>query len=203
MPVSIDRRRLIGLLAAGPLVASLPRPARAEPVIGDVPLGNPDAPVTVIEYASFTCPHCAAFHQANWERLKREYIDTGKVYFIFRDVYFDRFGLWASMAARCAGPEAFHDLAAEYLYRQKEWTGVPEDQIGAAIMRIARLNGLTREQLEACLSDQDYARALIEDYQKNAAADGVTATPTFIVNGEKVVGNVPWEEFSKLIESGL
>ena len=203
MPLALDRRRLLVVLGASGAALFLPRPALAEPVLGDIPLGDPEAPVKIVEYASFTCPHCAAFHESSWERLKKEYIDTGKVYFIFRDVYFDRYGLWASMAARCGGAEAFYPLAGEYLLKQKAWTGVPQEQIGAEILKIARLNGLPKDQLEACMTDQDYARQLIETYQANAAKDGVTATPTFFINGEKFTGNIPFEEFAKLIDERL
>lgn len=203
MPLRPDRRSFLVLSATAALALALPGAAVAEPVVGDMTLGDPKAPVTVIEYASLTCPHCAAFHRENWARLKSEYIDTGKVHFIFRDVYFDRYGLWAAMTARCGGQEAFFPIVGHFFEKQPEWTGVPQDQIGAEIMKIGRLNGLTNEQLRACLSDEGFARRLIEDYQKKAGEHEVTSTPTFIINGEKYTGNMPWEEFSRLIEQHL
>lgn len=203
MPLTIDRRRLLATAAAAGALAVLPLPALAEPVMGDVVLGDENAPVTVIEYASFTCPHCAAFHQQTWPKVKAEYIDTGKVKFILREVYFDRYGLWASMVARCGGERAFYPLADQLLKKQQSWTGAPEDQIGQEIAKIGRMNGLSNEQLNACLSDEEYARALIERYQEFAAKDEVTSTPTFIIAGEAHKGNLPFEDFAQLIDAEL
>ena len=203
MPDLIDRRSLIALIGAAGAAILLPTAALAEPVMGDVVLGNEDASVTVIEYASFTCPHCANFHKNTWPQLKAAYIDTGKVKFILREVYFDRFGLWASMTARCGGSDAFYPLADQFLKTQSSWARVAEDQIGKEIQKIGRLNGLSAEQLNTCLSDQEYAKALIKAYQDNAAADEVTSTPTFLINGEKHSGDLSFEEFASLIEAQL
>ena len=171
-------------------------------VLGDVVIGNPDAKVTVVEYASFTCPHCARFHQNSWDKLKADYIDAGKVRFMLREVYFDRFGLWASMVARCGGASAFYPLAEQFMKQQNTWAHAPQEQIGAEIQKIGRMNGLTAGQLSGCLSDQGYANALIKAYQDNATADEITSTPTFLVNGEKLSGNKPDELFA-LIDGQL
>lgn len=199
----LHRRHFLAATAATAALAALPLKALAEPVMGDIPMGAENAPVTVIEYASFTCPHCAAFHQDTWPQVKAEYVETGKVRFILREVYFDRYGLWASMVARCGGEKAFYPLAEAFLIKQNVWTKVPEEQIGQEIARIGRLNGLSSQQLDACLSDQDYAKALIEQYQQNAAQHEVSSTPTFIINGEKHAGNMPFEQFAQLIEAEL
>ena len=203
MPNQFNRRHMLALISATGAAALLPGTARAEPVMGDVVLGDEAAPVTVIEYASFTCSHCAAFHADTWPRFKAEYVDTGKVRFILREVYFDRFGLWASMTARCGGADAFYALADQFLKHQEVWARAPEGQISNEIQKIGRLNGLSADQLNACLSDQDYAKALIETYQQNAAADDVTSTPTFIINGEKHAGNLPFDELAELIDAQL
>ena len=106
MPRHFDRRQTLAMIAAATTATLLPaNAALADPVLGDIVLGDDNAPVTVIEYASFTCPHCASFHINTWPRFKAEYIDTGKVRFILREVYFDRYGLWASMVARCGGAD--------------------------------------------------------------------------------------------------
>jgi len=203
MPNQIDRRHLLAMIAATGAAALLPATAMAEPIMGDVVLGDDGAPVTVIEYASFTCSHCAAFHADTWPQFKAEYVDTGKVRFILREVYFDRWGLWASMTARCGGADAFYPMAGQFLLKQNVWAKAPEGQIGGEIQKIGRLNGLSASQLDACLSDQDYAKALIEAYQQNSAADDVRSTPTFIINGEKHEGNLPFDEFSALIDAAL
>ena len=212
MPNQFDRRHLLAMIAA-PAIAGIgagslrPTAAMAEPVMGpvmgDVVLGDDAAPVTVIEYASFTCPHCAAFHVDTWPQFKAEYVDTGKVRFILREVYFDRFGLWASMTARCGGADAFYPMADQFLKKQSVWAKVPEGQIGGEIQKIGRLNGLSTDQLSACLSDQDYAKALVETYQQNSAADDVNSTPTFIINGEKHEGNMPFDQLSALVDAAL
>ncbi|HUF86547.1 MAG TPA: DsbA family protein [Thermohalobaculum sp.] len=203
MPMTLDRRRFLAVTGAAGALAALPLPALAEPVMGDIALGADDAPVTVIEYASFTCPHCAAFHQQTWPKVKADYVDAGKVRFILREVYFDRYGLWASMVARCGGEQAFYPLAEAFLMKQDSWASVPEEQIGLEIAKIGRLNGLSNEQLDACLSDEDYARSLIEQYQANAGEHDVRSTPTFIINGDKHTGNLPYEEFAQLLDAEL
>ena len=203
MPNQFDRRHLLAMFAATGATTLLPATAMAEPIMGDVVLGDEAAPVTVFEYASFTCPHCATFHVDTWPQFKAAYIDTGKVRFIMREVYFDRFGLWASMVARCGGADAFYPLTDQFMKKQSIWAKVPEGQIGGEIQRIGRLNGLSSDQLDACLSDQDYAKALIETYQENSVADGVTSTPTFIINGEKYPGNLPFDELAALIDAQL
>ena len=176
-------------------------PVEPKYVLGDVVLGSEDAPVTIIEYASFTCPHCANFHINTWPQVKENYVDTGKVRFILREVYFDKYGLWASMTARCGGAEGFYPLADTFLKTQQTWTRSPD--IDHAIHQIGRRAGLSNERLEACLGDRDYARALLDEYKKNAEADEIRSTPTFIINGEKHSGNKSYEEFSAILDGLL
>ena len=99
--------------------------------IVDMAIGDENAPVTIIEYASYTCPHCATFHQGPFKKLKADYIDTGKVRFIYREVYFDRYGLWASMIARCGGPEKFFGITDLIFAGQSTWAragGAPQQR---------------------------------------------------------------------------
>jgi protein-disulfide isomerase len=203
MPNQFDRRHMLAMIAATGAVTLLPASAMAEPVMGDIVLGDEAAPVTVIEYASFTCSHCARFHLNTWPQFKATYIDTGKVRFILREVYFDRYGLWASMVARCGGPDAFYPMADQFLRTQSVWARAAENQIGTEIQKIGRLNGLSSEQLGACMSDQGYAKALVEAYQENSTADDVTSTPTFLINGEKHPGNMPFEQIAELVDAQL
>ncbi|WP_170364889.1 DsbA family protein [Ruegeria arenilitoris] len=165
--------------------------------------GAEDAPVEIIEYASYTCPHCANFHQGPYKQLKKEYIDTGKVKFIYREVYFDRYGIWASMVARCGGPEKFFGITDLIYEGQSEWTraGGPAE-IVEELRKIGRLAGLSNDQLEACLQDGTKAQTLVAWYQKNAEKDGIQATPSFVVNGKKV-DNQSYDEFKALIEKEL
>ncbi|MGV6804375.1 MAG: thioredoxin domain-containing protein [Ruegeria sp.] len=165
--------------------------------------GAEDAPVEIIEYASYTCPHCANFHAGPYKQLKKDYIDTGKVKFTYREVYFDRYGIWASMVARCGGPEKFFGISDLIYGGQSDWTraGGPAE-IVEELRKIGRLAGLSNDKLEACLQDGAKAQTLVAWYQENAEKDGINATPTFIINGKKV-DNQPYDEFKALIEKEL
>ena len=165
--------------------------------------GAEDAPVTLIEYASYTCPHCANFHSDAYKQLKADFIDTGKVKFIYREVYFDRFGLWASMMARCGGQEKFFGITDLIFKGQRDWTqaGGPAE-IVEELKKIGRLAGIENDQLEACMQDATKAQTLVTWYQENATRDDVNATPTFLLNGEKM-SNQPYEDIKKLIEAEL
>ncbi|WP_170329522.1 DsbA family protein [Ruegeria arenilitoris] len=165
--------------------------------------GAEDAPVEIIEYASYTCPHCATFHQGAYKQLKKDFIDTGKVKFIYREVYFDRYGLWASMVARCGGSEKFFGITDLIFEGQSEWVkaGGPAEIVDE-LRKIGRLAGIDNDQLEACLQDGTRAQTLVAWYQENAERDGVQATPSFIVNGKKV-DNMSYADFKTLIEDEL
>ncbi len=171
--------------------------------IVDMVLGADDATVEIIEYASYTCPHCANFHKGPYKQLKQDFIDTGKVKFTYREVYFDRYGLWASMVARCAGPEKFFGITDLIYDGQAEWTqaGGPAE-IVEELRKIGRLAGIDNDQLEACLQDGTKAQTLVAWYQENAERDGVQATPSFVVNGKKVE-NQSYDSFKQLIEDEL
>ena len=166
-------------------------------------IGEVDAPVTIIEYASYTCPHCARFHEDVFKDIKANYIDTGKVNFIYREVYFDRFGLWAGMLARCAGPDRFFGIA-ELLYdQQADWSraGEPAD-VAAALRRLGLSAGLSGDQIDACMQDGEMAQAMVAVYQANAEKDNVRATPSFLINGE-AYSNMSYADFAEAIDSKL
>ncbi len=172
-------------------------------LVQEMTLGAEDAPVTFIEYASFTCPHCASFHQSQFKELKAEYIDTGKVKFIHRDVYFDKFGLWAAMVARCGGPERFFGISDMIYNEQREWIGDGTDAgVADRLRRIGKVAGLTEDELEACLSDRDKAQAMVAVYQQNSEADNVRSTPTLIINGDQYQ-NMAYSETKEIIDGLL
>ena len=165
--------------------------------------GDPDAPVTIIEYASYTCPHCATFHKGVYQQIKENYIDTGKVRMIYREVYFDRYGLWASMVARCGGPEKFFGITDLIYQSQSEWTSAGDaNAIVGELRKIGKLAGLEDAQLDACFQDGEKAQTLVAWFQENSEADNVTGTPSFVVNGKKVE-NMSYEEFAALIDAEL
>ncbi|WP_209424968.1 DsbA family protein [Pararhodobacter sp. SW119] len=167
--------------------------------IVEMSLGDPDAPVTIIEYSSFTCPHCANFNQGVYRELIENYVDTGQVHYIKREVYFDAYGLWAALVARCAGPERYHGVV-EMLYQdQRQWAGSSDGAVVAEnLRRIGRRAGMDNAQLDACLSDRDKASALMELYRENAERDGIRSTPSFVINGQ-TFGNMGYAEFEAAI----
>lgn len=169
----------------------------------EMTLGSDDAPVTVVEYASYTCPHCATFHNGQFKQLKAEYVDTGKVRFVYRDVYFDRFGLWAAMVARCE-PSKFFGVTDLLYQQQSEWIAGGSDPalIAENLRRIGRLAGLENDQLEACLADNENAQTLVAWYQANAEADDVSSTPTLIIDGEKH-GNMAYPALKAILDEKL
>lgn len=170
-----------------------------EPMI----LGEAGAPVTVVEYASLTCPHCASFHAQVFGKIKANYIETGKVKFEVRDVYFDRYGLWAAMIARCGDGSRYFGIT-DILYRkQADWSRLqdPGEAI-AAIYAIGRQAGLDNETMEACVQDQDWAEALVAEFQKNMEADDVQGTPTFFIDGEKL-SNMNYDDFAAKLDEAL
>jgi protein-disulfide isomerase len=167
-------------------------------------LGNPDAAVEVIEYASFTCPHCAAFHANQFQELKANYIDTGLIKFVYREIYFDRFGLWASMVARCGGEMRFFGISDMLYDQQREWIAGGQDPalIAGNLRRIGLTAGLDGAQVDACLSDPTTAQTLVAWFEENSARDEITSTPSFIINGEKF-SNMSYSDFAAVLDERL
>ena len=169
----------------------------------EITMGDPNASITVIEYASYTCPHCARFHEDVFKDLKTNYIDTGKINFVYREFYFDRLGLWAGMLARCAGPDGYFDVANLLYEQQADWAraGDPADVV-TALRRLGLSAGMSGEQIDACLQDGDKAQAMVAVFQQNAEADNVRATPSFFINGEPY-SNMSYADFSALLNEML
>lgn len=193
----------LALAFAAPAVMAQDAPAAQAETLPDIALGAEDAPLTVIEYASFTCGHCANFHSENWPKLKAEYVDTGKVKFIQRDVYFDQPGLWAGVLARCGGDDKYYAVSDMLFDEQKEWlAGGTGEEIAANLRKIGLKAGMTDEQMTACWEDTAKAEQLIATFQQNASADQIEATPTFIIGDEKVQ-NQPWDDMKGIIDAKL
>jgi protein-disulfide isomerase len=165
-------------------------------------LGEANAPVTIIEYASFTCPHCATFNADVFGLITQNYINTGKVRFVARDVYFDKFGLWAAMLARCETDKFFE--VSDLLYRQQsDWTkGGSNEKIVENLFGIGRTAGLADEVISACLQDNSIAQALVSVYQTNAERDAIENTPSFLINGKKYP-NMSYADFQDTIDGLL
>ncbi len=215
MKFQTSRREALALGLGAAALAALPARAELEGkgyALGDVVIGDPEAKVTVIEYASFTCPHCASFHRVSWPELKANYIDTGKAKFILREIFFDQFGLYATMIARCGGTDIYPQMVTAFLDRQQDWYAAHVGAFNATkdplpmldeMKKIGRLGGLSNERMDSCLYDQELLDRLVADFQEKAGADEVRSTPTFFVNGERIVGAVPAAELGAAIDKAL
>lgn len=167
------------------------------PVLGDMSLGKSDAPVTIVEYASMTCPHCAHFHEATYPELKKRYIDTGKVRFIFREFPLDPLAAGAAMLARCAAKDKFFPLIETLFQQQRQWA--VEKPI-PPLMAIAKQAGFSEQSFNACLSDQKLLDSLTAERDRAAKKFGVNSTPTLFVNGRTQRGAASIDELAKIIE---
>ncbi|RJK96590.1 DsbA family protein [Paracoccus aestuarii] len=193
--------------AATAIAMTLAVPAIAQDatpeILPDIALGAEDAPLTMIEYASYTCGHCANFHRDVFPQLKADYIDTGMVRFVQRDVYFDQPGLWAGILARCGGDEKYYPVSGMLFDEQQSWlAGGSGDEIASNLRRIGLKAGMTEDQMNACWNDTAKVEQLIATFQQNATADGVEATPTFIIGDEKVP-NQSWDSMRAIIDTKL
>jgi protein-disulfide isomerase len=186
----------------------LPQAAHAQAVSAAAPeviemvLGSPDAPVEMIEYASFTCPHCRTFHENTLPLLKADYIEKGLVRYVYREVYFDRFGLWAGMVARCVGPERYFGVVDLIYARQAEWTQGAPAEVAENLRRIGRTAGMTDEQLDACLTDAAMAEAMIATYEANMDVHNISGTPAFVIAGQ-MHSNMSYADMSAILDEAV
>jgi protein-disulfide isomerase len=164
-------------------------------------LGNPDAPVTIIEYASLTCPHCAAFHQETLPELKKTYIDTGKVKLEFRDYPLNEGAALGSLLARCAPEDRYFPLVNLLFAQQPAWGG--SQNMLADLAKLGGFAGMSSESIEACFNNQDLYAAIVKQRSYWSELDDIGSTPTFIIDGTKIVGSQPFEKFQEVIEAAL
>ncbi|MFL2802932.1 MAG: DsbA family protein [Paracoccaceae bacterium] len=165
-------------------------------------IGDKEAPVIIIEYASFTCPHCATFHNEVLPKIKTDYINNGKVLLEYREVYFDGPGLWAGLLARCQGSQKYFPMVDLIYKKQKDWASGNRDDIIKGLLSIGRQSGLTDEKSRQCMENSIMAEDLIKIFKKNATEDGISSTPSFIINGE-LIENMSYEELKKIIDKNL
>lgn len=157
----------------------------------DQVLGKADAPITIIEYASTTCGHCANLHKNFMPKLKAEWIETGKAKLIYRDFPTSpaHLSIGASMIAQCSGKDRYFPMMSLIFDNQEKWMSAPNPM--DALKKLVRLAGMTGEDVDACLARQDLANAIQERAKDGAATYGIEATPTLIVAGTKIEGNDP------------
>jgi protein-disulfide isomerase len=184
----------ITLAGAGFAVA----PARADEVPKLMPddrvLGKADAPITIFEFFSLTCPHCADFSQHTFPKLKAEWIDTGRAKLVYRDYPLDRNALKAALVARCGPPERYPAFVETLFQQQMAW-GQQTDPV-PALRRIAKLGGISDEQLDKCLADDALSKAIVAGEYEAQKTYGVESTPTFFINGKKLVGAMTYDDLA-------
>ena len=180
---------------------ALAEPLSTQDALAERVLGEATAPVEMIEYSSLTCPHCAAFHAEKLPELKKKYIDTGKVRFIQRDFPFDRLGAMGAMMARCANPLRYHQFIDVLFKQQNQWTR-SNDPVGA-LVGIGKLGGLSEKDFQACMQNEELLNGILQMRQQGVTEYEISSTPTFIINGEKLVGNQSLEDFEAAIEKHL
>ena len=213
LPLRPTRRTLLGIAAlialAGPQMQSPPASAQAKKgpaevavdelmkpgPLPDLVLGKADAPVTIVEYASMTCGHCAAFHNTIFPALKAKYIDTGKAKLILREFPLDNLAAAASMLARCAGPEKSYEIAGGLFKDQETWAfgqGNPVPRLFKAVEPF----GFTKESFDKCLTDQKVLDGITATRDRANKTFGVSSTPTFFINGKRFDGGTveAWEK---------
>ena len=162
--------------------------------LGEMALGDEKAPITVIEYASMTCPHCAHFSEATFPELKKRYIDTGKVRFLFREFPLDQLAAAGFILARCAGPDKYFPLIETLFAQQHDWVVQKPLQ---PLMAIAKQAGLSQEAFETCLDNKVMLEGLEKVRNQASEKFGVNSTPTFFVNGKRLAGALSIEEMEK------
>jgi protein-disulfide isomerase len=187
---------VIGLWTLVWLPLALSEGAAAEPQ--ERILGHPDAPVTIIEYASLTCPHCAQFHNEVLPALKERYIDPGKVRLIYRDFPLDQVALAAAALAHCAGPDRYFSMLDAMFETQSNWAR--ENDPIAALKRLGKLGGLTEERMQACLNDQQLTDGILQTRLEGQNQYEIGSTPTFVIDGKTYSGSRDVEEFGELLD---
>ncbi|MFP5075873.1 DsbA family protein [Rhizobium sp. YIM 134829] len=161
-------------------------------------IGKADAPVTVVEYMSMTCPHCAHFHNTSFEAIKQKYVDSGKVRFVLREFPFDPRAAAAFMLARCAPEGQYFPMVSMLFKQQQTWATAQNGR--DALLQMSKLAGFTQESFEACLTNQKLLDDVNAVMQKGAKDFGVSATPTFFINGKRYSGDMSVDTMSALID---
>jgi protein-disulfide isomerase len=207
--VRITRREFVAgasvLVLTGSALLHAPLPALAQTQeelmrpgpLPELSIGKEDAPVTIIEYASMTCPHCASFHKTTYPALKTKYVDTGKVRFIFREFPLDEIAVAASMLARCAGGDKAMAMIEVLFNSQDTWA---VRQPIPPLMQIARQAGFTQKTFEECLANQKLYNDIVAIRERGSKEFKVQSTPTLFINGKMQRGGVSIEELDKIIE---
>jgi len=186
--------------ADAPPAGAQPAPQPAEDArLTERSVGRPDAPVTVIEYFSLTCGHCAAFHRDTWPRAKRELVDTGRMRMIWRDFPLDQTALMAAMVARALPPDRYEGFISTLFQTQDRWAFGRNADPRTELARMAALAGMPREAFDAAVTDQALGRGILEMRLAGQQQHNVNSTPTFVFGSRVVPGNMPFDRFAAIV----
>lgn len=169
-----------------------------EAALAERTLGSADAPVTIYAYESFSCGHCAAFHAEIYDDLKAQYIDTGKVRFVYRDYPLNLPALLASIIARCADPQRFFGLATVLFRNQNDWLGAPNPNF--ELGRIGRLAGMDSARMESCVNNVELREGIEAIKAGGQDEFGISTTPSFVINGSLYQGEQTLAQFAEAID---
>jgi protein-disulfide isomerase len=186
------------LAVASVTVLSVPAESGEPLFADDYILGDAEAPVTIIEYSSLTCPHCAKFHQDTLPEVKENWVDTGKARLVYRHFPLDGLALRGAMVSNCIDGERHFTFLDALFHGQKLWAQASDPV--KALSQVAALAGLNGERFDACIADESQANAILERRKHGEATYDIGSTPTFIVNGRKVEGALGYEAFNKILE---
>ena len=178
-------------------LASLMKPGPLK----DISIGKEDAKITIVEYASMTCPHCRHFHETTLPEITKKYLDTGKARLILREFPFDPRATAAFMLARCSAEDKYYPMVSVLFQQQEVWATAEDAQ--AALLQIARLAGFSEESFKACLTNQKLLNDVNAVRERATKEFGVESTPTFFINGKKYTGALSVEEMSAILDSML
>ncbi|PHK93584.1 disulfide bond formation protein DsbA [Pseudoroseomonas rhizosphaerae] len=197
--MSLTRRTLMLAPAALAPLAAAAQEARAPIGLGERAAGPESAPVTVIEYFSLTCSHCATFHRDTWPQVKKELVEAGKMRMVWRDFPLDQLALAAAQVARALPAERYEGFIGALLASQDRWAFARGADNVAEIARIAALAGLSRAQVDAAIADEGLRRAILEGRLKAEQEHKVASTPTFVFGTRTVPGSMPFDRFAQLV----
>ena len=198
MRLALSVAFLVGFLAAGPALAGI---IPLDEALSERTMGRDGAPLTIQEYSSLGCPHCAAFHRDTLPKIKETYIDTGKVRLVFTDLPLGNLALAAAMLTRCANKDRYFGLVELIFRSQQTWARSqrPRDEL----LKLVRFAGMSEADFDACLGNEALMKGIRERATAAAKKYEIQSTPTFIIGETKVSGNLPFEEFRKIIDQAL
>ena len=191
---------IAGLAALAFAAAAHAEPLPTEQALRDRIMGSPEAPITIIEYASLTCPHCADFHAETLPQIKKEWIDTGRAKLVYRDFPTSPVALavYAAMVARCAPEDRYFSFLEVFFKQQRNWTSSPDPM--KALAQLARLGGMSQADFDACTQNQELFQGIRERALDGQMEFEIESTPSFVVNGRVIRGGMSYADFKDVLE---